>query len=84
MSGSLWKKKLLVSPSLDSLQKLLERSRERAKYKEQTKDVVAADLLTDKITYHEICYANIASTAKLESASVIKKKAGRPCSQGRK
>ena len=52
------KKKLVVSPSFDSFQKFLERSRQQAKYEdspvmdsgELTKDVAAADLLTDKIT----------------------------------
>ena len=52
------KKKLVASPSFDSFQKFLERSRQQAKYEdgpvmdsgELTKDVVAADLLTDKIT----------------------------------
>ena len=66
----------MASQSLNSLQKFLERLRERVKYKdgsvmdfvEQTNDVVAADLLTHKIIYHEICYANIANTAKLEQA----------------
>ena len=33
---------------------------------EWAKDVVATDLLTEKITYHEIFYASIANTAKLE------------------
>ena len=33
---------------------------------EWAKDVVATDLLTDKITYHEIFYTCIANTAKLE------------------
>lgn len=51
-------KKLVASPSFDSFQTFLEWSRQQAKYKdgpvmdsgELTKDVVAADLLTDKIT----------------------------------
>ena len=33
---------------------------------EQTRDIVAADLLIDKITYHKNCYANTANIAKLE------------------
>lgn len=41
---------------------------------ERTKDVVAADLLTDKITYDEGCYANIANIAKLEHANKQKKR----------
>lgn len=41
---------------------------------ERTKDVVAADLLTDKITNHEGCYANIANIATLEYANKQKKK----------
>ena len=41
---------------------------------ERTKDVVAADLLTDKITNHEGCYANIANIATLEYANKKKKK----------
>ena len=48
----------MASPSFDSFQTFLEWSRQQAKYKdgpvmdsgELTKDVVAADLLTDKIT----------------------------------
>ena len=70
------KKKLVASSSLNYLQKLLERSRKRTKYRdgpvmdfvEQTKDVVAEYLLTDKITYHESFYAKIVNTAKLKCA----------------
>lgn len=56
-------KKNFVAPlSLDFLQKLFQRPRERTKYKgglvrdfvEQSQDV-AADLLIDKITNHENC-----------------------------
>ena len=70
------KKKHVTPPSLDSQQKVLERLRERAKYKdgpvmenvERSKDVVPVILSTDKITYHKDCYANIANTAKLDRA----------------
>lgn len=70
------KKKLVTPPSLDSQQKVLERLRERAKYKdgpvmehvERSKDVVPVILSTDNITYHKDCYANIVNTAKLDRA----------------
>lgn len=70
------KKKLVTPPSLDSQQKVLERLRERAQYKdgpvmehvERSKDVVPVILSMDKITYHKDCYANIVNTAKLDRA----------------
>ena len=70
------KKKLVTPPSLDSQQKVLERLRERAKYKdgpvmehvERSKDVVPVIFSTDKIIYHKDCYANIVNTAKLDRA----------------
>lgn len=70
------KKKLVTPPSLDSQQKVLERLRERAKYKdgpvmehvERSKDAVPVIFSTDKITYHKDCYANIVNTAKLDRA----------------
>ena len=40
---------------------------------ERTKDVAAANLITDKITNHEGCYANIANIATLEYANKQKK-----------
>ena len=70
------KEKLVTPSSLDSQQRVLQRLRERAKYKdgpvmehvERSKDVVPEILSTDKSSYHKDCYANIANTAKLDRA----------------
>ena len=61
---------------MDSFEKLLKRTQERATYKdvtvanlvERTKNVAAADLIKQNTKYNEGCYANFANTAKLQRA----------------
>ena len=70
------KKSFVQKPSLDSFEKLLKRTQERATYKdvtvtnfvERTKNVTAADLIEQNKRYHESCYANFANTGKLQRA----------------
>ena len=71
------KKKFVLSPSFEALEKLLKRSRERASYKdsivtsfvERTTDKTAKELYESKVCYyHESCYSNLAYVGKLERA----------------
>ena len=70
------KKKFVLSPSFEALEKLLKRSRERASYKdnivtsfvERTTDKTAKELFESKVCCHEICYSNLANVGKLERA----------------
>ena len=68
-------KKIYVAfPTLDSFLKLLERSRQRAQYMdnsamdffERTRDLNPEDLLAKHTSYHKSCYADIANTTKIE------------------
>ena len=70
------KKSLVRNSSINSFEKLLERTRERAHYKdstvlsfaERTKDISALELLERKAIYHESCYFNFAHATKLQRA----------------
>ena len=67
-------KSFVANPSLDSFEKILSRSRERAEYKdstvlnfvERTKGVTAVELLENRCRYHESCYASFANIGKLQ------------------
>lgn len=70
------KKSIVKNPSLDSFDKLLKRTRERASYKDvsvssfvaRTENLTPTDLFEQKLKYHESCYANFANTGKLQRA----------------
>ena len=62
------KKIYVASPTLDSFLKLLERSRQRGQYMdnsvmdfvERTRHLYPEDLLAKNASYHKCCYADIA------------------------
>ena len=70
------KKISVACPTLDSFLKLLERSRQRAQYMdnsamdffERTRDLNLEDLLAKHTSSHKSCYADIANTTKIERA----------------
>ena len=67
-------KKLISKPSLESVQELLERTQERASYKNKTvidfanrtRDLTALELFVKN--YRERCYSSFAIIGKVESA----------------
>ena len=70
------KKSLVRNPSINSFEKLLERTREHAHYKdstvlsfvERTKNISALELLERKAIYHESYYSNFVHTTILQRA----------------
>ena len=73
------KKKFVLSPSFEALEKLLNISRKRASYKdnivtsfvERITDKTAKELSEFKVCYHESCYSNLANVGKLERAIML-------------
>ena len=70
------KENLVCNPSLDSLDKLLLRTRKRAEYKdtfvadfnERTLNCTAQQLLNNKVKYHKSCYSSSTNAEKVERA----------------
>ena len=77
------KEHLVSNPSLDSLDKLLLRTRKRAEYKdtfvadfiERTLNCTAQELFNNKARYHKSCYRESIESGQ---CSIVKRKAGRP------
>ena len=69
-------KPFVKNSSLESFKKLLERSRERARYKDncvldfvtRTENLTPKELLDNNAKYHESCYSSFANTVKLQRA----------------
>ena len=67
---------LVSNPSLDSLDKLLLRTRKRAEYKdtfisdfiERTLNCTAQELFNNKVRYHKSCYSSFTNAEKVERA----------------
>ena len=71
------KENLVSNPSLDSLDKLLLRTRKRAEYKdtfvadfiERTFNCTAQELFNNKTRYHKSCYSSFTNAEKVERAT---------------
>ena len=67
---------LVLNPTLDALEKLLSRTRERESYKDSSvsgsfkrmENYSAQELLEKKVKYHKSCYSSFANAHKVSRA----------------